>query len=112
MERSWRSQRSRNHRKEVTQQMREGNPWSRLREEWEVVWVKPSGKDGVGEPSVPHTFLVSRSGSLQLFLQAKASQQQMAKEVNGLLQAINEGLLDDLDHDIPPGSWIADDYGV
>jgi DNA-binding XRE family transcriptional regulator len=36
----------------------------------------------------------------------------MAKEVNGLLQAINEGLLDDLDHDIPPGSWIADDYGV
>jgi hypothetical protein len=92
--------------------MSEGNHWSRVREEWEVMWIKPSGKDGVGDPPVPLTFLVTRSGSLQLLLKANVSQQQMAKEVNGLLQAINEGLLDDLEHDIPPGSWIADDYGV
>lgn len=91
--------------------MREGNPWSRLREEWEVLWVKPSGKDGFGEPPFPHTYLVTRSGSLELLLRANASQQQVVKELVGLLEAINEGLLDDLEHDIPPGNWISEDFG-
>jgi hypothetical protein len=82
--------------------MREGNPWSRLREEWEVLWVKPSGKDGLGDPAFPHTYVVTRSGSLKLLLQANVSQQQMVKELVGLLEAINEGLLDDLEHEVVP----------
>lgn len=91
--------------------MREGNPWSRLREKWEVLWVKPSGKDGFGEPAFPHTFVVTRSGSLQLLLQANVSQQEMVKELVGLLEAINEGLLELVEHDIPPSDWISGDFG-
>jgi hypothetical protein len=91
--------------------MREGNPWSCLREKWEVLWVKPSGEDGFGEPAFPHAFVVTRSSSLKLLLQANVSQQQMVKELVKLLEAINEGLLDDLEHDIPPGNWISEDFG-
>ncbi len=92
--------------------MRESGAWSRVREEWEVVWVKPTtAKDEFGEPSGPHTFIVTRSDSLQLLLRPNVSQQQMVKELLGLLQGVNEGLLDDLEHDIPPGNWIYDDYG-
>ncbi len=82
--------------------MGEINPWSRVTEDWEVMWVKPSSKDEFGDPPAPHTFIVTRSNSLQLLLRTTVSQQKMTRELLGLLQAINEGLLDDLEHDIPP----------
>lgn len=32
------------------------------------------------------------------------------KELLGLLQGVNDGLLDDLEHDIPPARWL--DLGI
>jgi hypothetical protein len=59
--------------------MSEGNAWSRLREDWEVVWVKPSYKNEFGEPPFPHAFVVTRSKSLQLLIVAKVSKEQMQR---------------------------------
>ncbi len=86
--------------------MKENDAWSRVREDWEVVWVKPSAKLEPDEPPIPHTFLVTRSESLQLLLRANVSKQQMTKELLGLLQGVNGGLLDDLEHDIPLAHWL------
>jgi hypothetical protein len=85
--------------------MEERNHWSLLREEWEVVWVSPSGSDEYEQGSEACTFIETRSNSLQLLVRANVPKQKMMKEVLWLLQAINEELLDDLEHDIPPG-WI------
>ena len=42
---------------------------------------------------------------------ANVSTEQMIREVRGLLQAIEVGLLDDLEHDIPPAHWLdLDEY--
>jgi hypothetical protein len=92
--------------------MNQNNPWSRLREEWEVIWVKPSYKNEFDEPPYPHAFVVTRSDSMSLLLKGNASKKQVTKELVGLQEAIKGGLLDDLEHDIPPGNWIADDYSV
>jgi hypothetical protein len=86
--------------------MSESNAWSHLREEWEVEWVKPSGKDGFGDPPFPYAFVVTRSESLKLLMVANVPEEQMVKELVGLLQAVSAGLLDDLEHDIPPAQWI------
>jgi len=88
--------------------MREDNHWARLREEWEVVWVKPTGKEGCEDPT-PSTFIVTRSDSMSLLLKGNVSEQQVAKELVGLLQAVTGGLLDDLEHDIPPAHWVDTD---
>ena len=34
--------------------MSESYVWSRLREEWEIGWVKPSSENEFGEPPFPH----------------------------------------------------------
>lgn len=86
--------------------MSEGNPWSRLMEDWEVIWVKPTVKMESDEPPFPHAFFVTRSKALELLLRANTSEQQVKREIIGLLHAINEGLLDDLEHDIPPARWL------
>ncbi len=91
--------------------MGENDAWSRVREDWEVIWVKPTAKMEPDEPPFPHTFLVTRSESLQLLLRKNVSEQQMTKELVGLLQAINGGLLDDLEHDIPLAQWLDLDLG-
>ncbi len=88
--------------------MSEINPWARLREEWEIGWVKPTGKVGCEDPT-PSTFIVTRSDSMSLLLKGKASEKQVTKELVGLLQAVTEGLLDDLEHDITPGQWLDTD---
>ena len=91
--------------------MTESNPWSRLREDWEVSWIKPSYMIEGGDPPCPHAFLATLSKSLQLLIVANVSTEQMIKEVRGLLQAIEGGLLDDLEHDIPPAHWLdLDEY--
>ena len=91
--------------------MSESNPWSRLRETWEVVFMNPSSKDEFGDPPVAHLYTVTRSDSLRLLLRASVPQQQMTRELHGLLQAINEGLLDDLEHEIPLGYEISKEFG-
>jgi hypothetical protein len=90
----------------MIQQMSESNAWSRLHEDWEVRWIKPSSKNEFGEPPFPHAFVVTRSESLQLLMVANVSEEQMVKELVGLLQAVSAGLLDDLEHDIPPAQWM------
>lgn len=91
--------------------MKENDAWSRVREDWEVVWVKPSAKLEPDDPPFPHTFLVTRSESLKLLLRANVSKQQMTREILGLLQGINGGLLEDLEHDIPPALWLDPEFG-
>jgi hypothetical protein len=86
--------------------MNQNNPWSRVREEWEVVWVSPSGTDEFEQGLAPSTFIVTRSDSMSLLLKGNVSEKQVTKELVGLLQAVTEGLLDDLEHDIPPGQWL------
>ncbi len=86
--------------------MSEGNPWSRLREDWEVMWIKPSSENEFGEPPFPHAFVVTRSKSLKLLMVDNVPKEQMVKELVGLLQAVSVGLLDDLEHDIPPAQWL------
>jgi hypothetical protein len=89
--------------------MIEKNPWSRLREDWEVGWVSPSGTDEFEQGLVASTFIVTRSHSLSLLLRANVPEEQMVKELVGLLQAIYAGLLDDLEHYIPPGELVDTD---
>lgn len=86
--------------------MSESYAWSRLREDWEVMWVKPTYKNEVGQGPFPHAYVQTRSKSLELLIAANVSKEQMKREVRGLEEAIDGGLLDDLEHDFPPAYWL------
>jgi hypothetical protein len=83
--------------------MNEDSTISRFGELWKIAWATLGTYGKFQEGPVPHAFLVTRTNSLELLLRRNVSRQQLVRELLELAQAINDGgLLDELEHEIPP----------
>jgi len=81
--------------------MRKGYALSRVRDNWEVQWVSHGIYGIPAKGPVTHAFLSTWSESNELLLRKNVSKKQIVKELLGLVDAINEGLLEDLEQEIP-----------
>ena len=83
--------------------MNEDSTTYRFGELWKIEWATLGTYGKFQEGPVPHAFLVTRTISLELLLRRNVTRQQLVRELLELAQAINAGgLLDELEHEIPP----------